>query len=392
MSSERLAILSQTMQAQVESGRIPGAVIAIARRNKVVYLEALGYRDRAAGVPMTTDSLFWAASMTKPMTAAGALRLYEQGKLLLNDPIGKYLPQFGNMQVAHVVTDANGWTIVETVPAIRQPTILDLMRHTSGIVEGLLGSTPVHKMYADAVGDGMTALTGSEFIDRLSRLPLLHQPGAVWHYGWGMDLLGLIVEQITGQPLRTYLQTCLFDPLEMQETGFGVPAEKQAQYVRAFAVDPFSGQPQKLPDLSIARFDSGGAGVVTTAGDYLRFALMLLNKGKWGDQRLLGRKTVDYMTANQLGPEVDASRIGMTDPLLTGYGFGLGLAVRRTAGIAPAPGSIGDFSWSGAGGTCWWADPQEELAVVFMAHTPSRAASRYYSQLMRALVMQAIVD
>ncbi len=184
MSSERLAMLSQTMQSQIESGHIPGAVIAIARRNKVVYLEALGHRDGAAGVPMTTDSLFWAASMTKPMTAAGALRLYEQGKLLLNDPIGKYLPQFGNMQVAHVVTDANGWTIVEAAPAIQQPTILDLMRHTSGIVEGLLGSTPVHKMYADAVGDGMTSLTGAEFIDRLSRLPLLHQPCAVWHYGW----------------------------------------------------------------------------------------------------------------------------------------------------------------------------------------------------------------
>jgi len=364
----------------------------MARRGALVHMEALGYRDASAGVAMTEDTLFWAASMTKPMTVVAALMLHERGELLIDDPMGKYLPEFGAMRVASVVKDASGSAAIETIAAERQPTILDLMCHTSGIVEGFLGTTPVHTLYRDAVGDGMTAFTGAEFITRLSPLPLLHQPGAVWHYGWGLDLLGLIIESITKQSLGSYLRENLFNPLEMHDTSFGVPQDKAARYAKPLPRDPLTGEAQSLPDLSRARFDSGGAGIVTTAGDYLQFARMLAGGGALGDVRVLGRKTVEHMLSDHLGPTVDGRAIAEVGSPLEGYGFGLGVAVRRTRGIAPAMGSVGDVTWPGAGGTYWWVDPKEQLAVVFMAHTPGRAHCRHYHRLIRALVMQTLVD
>jgi CubicO group peptidase (beta-lactamase class C family) len=387
MSSQQLARIAPTLKAEIEAGRLPGAVVAIGRRGSLIYHQAFGYRDPVAGVPMSTDTLFWAASMTKPMTVVGALMLYEQGRLLLNDSLERYLPQFKNMQVAKVVGDT-----IEQVPALQQPTILDLMRHTAGIIEGYLGSTPVHKLYVDAVDDGMTDYTEPEFVERLARLPLFNQPGELWHYGFGLDLLGQIIEGLTGQSLSAYLWAQLFAPLGMTETSFGLPPEKQARYAQPLPTDPATGRPQALPDLSRARFASGGAGVVTTASDYLRFALLLASKGAYAPNPLLGRKTFDYMLADQLGPEVDHSRLAALDPLLAGYGFGLGLAVRRATGIAPTPGSIGEVSWPGAAGTYWWADPREELAVVFMAHAPARARFGRNSQLIRALVLPAVIE
>ncbi len=392
MSSERLADIERTLTDHVERGRLPGAVVAVARRDRLVSFAAIGYRDPARGVPMTTDTLFWIASMTKPLTVVAALTLVEQGKLLLGEPVSAYLPQFGERQVARVVPDAAGEPAIETVPARRQPTVLDLMRHTSGIIAGHLESSPIHRLYADAVGNGMTPYTGAEFLERLSRLPLLHQPGEVWHYSFGIELLGLIVESLTGQPLGAYLRESVFGPLGMADTGFGVPADQWSRYAQPLSPDPETGQPLRLPDLTAARFDSGGAGAVSTVGDYLRFACMLENRGALGDTRVLGRKTVEFMTADQLWPGIDDARIGATDPLSAGYGFGLGVAVRRTTGGASVLGSPGDYSWPGSGGTYWWADPSERLVAVFMAATPTRQARTYYSQLVRALVLRAIVD
>lgn len=390
MSSARLARIGAVLETDIESGRIPGAVLAIARRGKVVYVEAFGWRDKAAGLRMTTDTIFNIASMTKPMTAVGALMLYEQGALLVDDPVAKYLPQFAEMRVATLA--AGGDSITATVPAEKAITIQDLMRHTSGIIYGGRGTTAVHKLYPASSAAAATSLTGDEFLDTLGGLPLLHQPGRVWDYGFGLDVLGLLIERVTRETLGDYLQRHLFQPLGMADTGFFIAPEKAGRYARALPFDPDTGRPQTVgPDATKPlKFECGGGCAVSTADDYLRFALMLLQRGTLGQTRLLSRKTVEYMTADQLGPDV-TNLIGHADPTRADYGFGLGLAVRRTAGIVRLMGSVGDFSWPGASGTNWWADPQEQLAVVFMAHTPG-PARWHYRELINALVYQAIED
>ena len=223
LSSERLARIGATLKADIEAGRIPGAVIAIARHGKLVALDAYGWRDKAAGVAMTTDTIFNIASMTKPMTAVGALMLYEQGKLLIDDPLSKYFPKFVSMRVA--VRDA-GEPTADTVPANRPITIQDLMRHTSGIVYGGRGNTMVHKMYPGGSGDASRDYDGTAFMDKLASLPLLYQPATVWDYGFGLDVLGLTIEQISKQSLGQYLQANLFTPLGMTDTGFSISPEK----------------------------------------------------------------------------------------------------------------------------------------------------------------------
>ena len=390
LSSERLAAIGRMLNADIERGRIPGAVVAIVRKGKLVYFEPFGYRDKAAGVAMTTDTIFNIASMTKPVTAVGALMLYEQGRLLIGDPLEKYFPKFAARQVA--LLDANGRIIVDSAPAANRITIQDLMRHTSGLIYGGRGTTAVHKLYPASSSAAATTMTGPEFLDQLSALPLLYEPGTVWDYGFGLDVLGLVVEQVAGEPLGAYLQERLFKPLGMVDTGFEIPPEKAARYARALPNDPDSGQPQAVtPDLTRPlKFACGGGCLASTASDYLRFAMMLLNKGELGETRVLGRKTVQYMTSDQLGPDV-RNLIEKADPTRADYGFGLGLAVRTTPGIARTMGSVGDFSWPGASGTNWWADPREELAVVFMAHSPG-PIRWHYRQAINALVYQAIVD
>jgi CubicO group peptidase (beta-lactamase class C family) len=389
MSSERLALIAKTVNAEIANGQLPGAVLAIARRGKLVYFETFGYRDKVAGAPMTSDAIFNIASMTKPMVAVGALQLYEQGKLLMDEPVAKYFPKFANMRVA--VMDAKKENIVETVPANRKITIQDLFRHTSGLIYGGRGSTAVHKLYPEGSSQAAAAMTGAEFIDHLSSRPLLYQPGAVWDYGFGLDVLGQVVEQLTEQSLGSYLQQNVWKPLGMADTGFLIPADKAARYAVALPTDPASGNPQSMTPLTQkTKFECGGGCAASTASDYLRFALMLMNKGKSGDARILGPKTVEYMLSNQLGPEVK-NLIVNGDPTRADYGFGLGLAVRTTPGIVRMMGSVGDFSWPGASGTNWWADPHEELAVVWMAHSPGPIRWKY-RQMINALVYQAIVD
>ncbi len=251
MSSERLARISTTLKADIEAGRIPGAVIAIARHGKLVMLDAYGWRDKAAGVAMTTDTIFNIASMTKPMTTVGALMLYEQGKILIDDPLSKYFPKFANMRVA--ARDANGEPTAETVPANRQITIQDLLRHTSGLVYGGRGITLVHKMYPSGSGDASQEYDGTAFLDKLSSAPLLYQPDTVWDYGFGLDITGLIVEQISKQTLGQYLQANLFKPLGMTDTGFSISPDKAARYAKPLPVDPDTGKPQmRSPELTQA--------------------------------------------------------------------------------------------------------------------------------------------
>jgi CubicO group peptidase (beta-lactamase class C family) len=389
LSSERLARIGTVLKADIEAGRIPGAVIAIARHGKLVALDAYGWRDKAANLPMTTDTIFNIASMTKPMTAVGALMLYEQGKLTIDDPLSKYFPKFASMNVA--IND-DGEPTNDIRPATRPITMQDLMRHTSGIIYGGRGTSVVHKMYPAGSSAAAQEYDGARFMDKLATLPLLYQPGTVWDYGFGLDVLGLVIEKVSGQTLGQYLQASLFAPLGMTDTVFAMPAEKAERYARPLPTDPDTGNAQaRTPELTKPlAFECGGGCAASTASDYLRFAMMLMNRGRAGEARVLAPRTVDYMLSDQLGTGIK-NLVGNADPTRAGYGFGLGLAVRTTPGVVKMMGSVGQFSWPGASGTDWWVDPKEELAVVYLSAAPG-PIRWHYRQKINALVYQSIVE
>jgi CubicO group peptidase (beta-lactamase class C family) len=374
------------MRAELDHGTLPGGVIAIAREGKLAYYEAFGDLDPVARIPMPRDAIFSIASMTKPLTAVGALLLYEEGRLMVNEPVAKYLPELAAMRVGLPGCDGSP---AMTEAAAREMTIQDLMRHTAGVSYGR-GNTPLHKLYPISSTWSASKWTGLEFIGQLSRLPLHYQPGSAWEYSLGLDVLGVVIEQVTGMSLREYLHARLFQPLGMCDTGFVVAEDQLARYAKALAHDPVSREPQSLRDgTKLHRFDCGGGCAVSTAIDYLRFAQMLLNGGELDGARILGRKTVEYMTADHLGPEVDASRL-REYPNINGYGFGLGVAVRRGAGISGVMSSRGEFHWAGSTGTYFWVDPTEDLALVFMAHAPG-PIRYYHRQVLHALVLQALI-
>ena len=388
MSSERLARIGAVLEEDIARGLMPGGVIAIARRGRLVALDAYGWRNKGAGIPMTIDSIFPVASMLKPVVSFASLMLYEQGRLLMDDPLSKYFPQFADMRVA--ARDSQGRPTTDTVPAVRPITIQDLSRHTSGTVYGGFGTTVIHKMYPSG-SFAITGMSPEECIDTFAALPLLHQPGEVWDYGFGQDLLGLVIEKISGQTLGEFLQANLFAPLGMTDTSFCVPAEKVARIAHPFPVDPISGQPQVLRAFTTKLcIECGGGCASSTATDYLRFALMLLNKGQSGKTRILGRKTVEYMLSDHLGSKI-ANFIANADPTRADFTFGLGLAIKSTTGMARVMGSPGLFTWPGTTGTDWWADPEEDLAVVYLGATPG-PLRWHYRQKINALVYQAIVD
>ena len=383
LSSARLERLAQAIKQDVDRGRMPGAVVAIARKGKLAYYESFGFVDKAAGMPMPKDAIFALASMTKPMVAVAALMLAEQGELLLNDPIGNYLPELKDMKVA-------GPRGIEA--AHRQPTLQDMLRHTAGVSYGNRGDTPLHKLY-EAKLKSAANQSGAEFLQELGKLPLHYQPGTQWEYSHGLDVTGLAVEAVTKKRLGEFMQERLFGPLGMVDTGFIVPASKQARIAKPLPVDPDTGRPTtfRLP-VTPWQYDCGGGCASGTALDYVRFAQMLLNQGTFEGTRLLSRKTVEYMTSNQLGPNVDVSRLHeFPVEHMDGFGFGLGVAVRTQPGVAGVPGTPGEFMWSGAQGTMFWVDPKEEMVVVFLANTPG-PARRHYRELVKTLVEQAIAD
>jgi len=393
MSSQRLARIAAALEADIGQGRMPGAVIAVARRGKLVYYEAFGFLDKAKGTPMPKDAIFSIASMTKPLVAVAALSLAEENRMLVHEPVGTYLPALANMSVVKFRRDASGGEVMEREAARRQPTIQDLMRHTAGFTYGNQGTTALHKAYPGGSGNVAATMTGAEFIDALSKLPLHYQPGTTWDYSYGLDILGLAIESVTKQPLGRVFQDRLFGPLGMTDTAFTVPTEKSGRIARALAIDVVTGQPQSIRDQTQSwKFECGGGCLTSTALDYLKFAQMLLNRGTLDGTRVLGRKTVEYMTADHLGPGVDTAKLhDFPVEHIDGYGFGLGVAVRRVPGVAGIMGSPGDFRWSGAQGTLFWVDPQEELAVVYMAQTPG-AIRAHYRQVIATLVQQAIVE
>ncbi len=391
LSPQRLARIGRVVNADIERGRLPGMVVAIARKGRLAYYESFGYLDKPAGTPMPKDAIFAIASMTKPMVGVGVMQLVEDTRIQMSDPVSKWFPALGKLPVAVLKTDAAGQAIMEAVAAKRQITVHDLLRHTSGLPYGGRGTTPVHKMFPASSGSAAAEFTGKEFIDRLSRVNLLYQPGSAWDYGFSIDVLGLIIEAESGRTLGAYLNDRIWKPLGMTDTGFVVPPEKARRYARALPNDPDTGKPQAFPDRTKPdKFECGGGCAVSTAADYIRFGQMLLNRGRLGAAQILASRTVDYMTANHLEAGTQ-NYIELADPTKAGFDFGLTMAVRTSAGAPGIMGYPGDYTWSGATGTDFWVSPKEQLVVVFLTAAPG-PIRWHYRRLMNALVYQAIVD
>jgi CubicO group peptidase (beta-lactamase class C family) len=380
LSPEALGRLSAALHDRVAAGHIPGAVALVGRHGKVAYHQSFGMLDPAAGTPMQNDAIFRIYSMTKAIVSVAVMMLWEEGRLLLGDPIGKYLPALAKPNVGVV----EGGTL-QLVPAQRPITIQDLLRHTSGLTYEFRGNTPVHKAYAEA-RIARLRQTNEEQVAGLGTVPLLHQPGTVWEYSRSTDVLGRLVEVIAGTTLGAFLQDRILAPLGMVDSGFSVPEVAQGRIAEPFAKDPENGAEVALINVRRpAIFESGGGGLVASTMDYARFLAMLLNNGRLGGTRLLGRKTVELMTADHLG-----AISGAADLLPPGHGFGLGFAVRKVAGMAPFPGSVGSYYWGGAAGTTFWVDPAERLFAVLMIQAPGQR--EHYRVLFRDLVYAAVTD
>lgn len=360
-SPARLDALTRAIRAEVDAKRMPGVVMIAVRDGRTVYKQVMGVRDPRTGEPMTEDAIFRLYSMTKPVISLAALILVEEGKLAVGAPVSLYVPELKELRLALDKTDASGK--VETAKALRQPTIHDLLRHTSGLTSES-GTTPASREYQRA-GLAADKVDGAKaFVEKLAAMPLAIEPGSRWEYGMSTDLLGVVVERVSGQPLDVFLREKIFGPLGMVDTGFWVEAPKQGRIAEPFELHPANQQPIKLLDIrKRPAFLSGGAGLVSTAGDYLRFARMMLSGGELDGVRIVSRKTIEYMTSDHLGgvPAID---------WIPGYAFGLGVAVRPHNGLATVHGSAGDYWWLGYGGTTFWVDPKERLVAVFLCQAP----------------------
>ncbi|MBK8323811.1 MAG: beta-lactamase family protein [Betaproteobacteria bacterium] len=382
-SKEGLARIDAFFAREIDANRVPGAVVAIARDGKLVHYKAYGYLDKGAGTPMPLDAIFNLASMTKVMAYTGGLVLNEQGRLPLKSRLDEYLPAFKDQKLGVVAGDE-----VKLEPA-KPIYIHDLFRHTSGITYGGRGNTPVHKLYPSGSAPAAAQYTGEEFIAKLASLPLLHPPGTVWDYGFSTDVLGLVVEKVSGKPLGGFLKDTVWDKVKMPDTTFEVPADKRARLARPLPKDPITGKDQQIVALAKPfRFHCGGSCAFSTVGDYLRFAQMLLDGGTIGGQRVLSPKTVATMTSDHLGTGI-RNQVAGVEQHRDGYGFGLGVAVRLHEGIAATPGSKGDYTWNGANGTLFWNDPRERLTVVVGTAAPGEIR-KYYREQMGALVYGAM--
>jgi CubicO group peptidase (beta-lactamase class C family) len=354
---------------EVATGKIPGAVLLIQQHGKPVYLESFGVRDPASSQPMTPDTIFQIYSMSKAITSVAAMMLVDDGKLALDDPVSKYIHSFADAKVGVDPSDEAGKHPLKLEPLKRPITIRDLLRHTSGITYGFFGETVVQRLYADPLlyaGD----FDNAEFADRIAVLPLADQPAVRWNYSHSTDVLGRVVEVASGQTLFQFEKQRLFDPLGMSETTYHLADEtKWPRLAKPFPADRFRVAGIRDPTLP-RRWESGGAGLVSTAGDYARFLQMLLNGGKLDGKRYLKAETVAQMTSDQIGPETGI----LHDPFYfpgPSSGFGLGFAVRT----APPPNTtwpLGEYRWDGAGGSFYFVDPTDDLLVVFMVHAPTQ--------------------
>jgi CubicO group peptidase (beta-lactamase class C family) len=392
LSSERLQRLTDTLKTDIDKRIVPGAVALIARRGKIAYETALGYRDREAGTAMEVDTIFRIASMTKPFTSLSAMMLAEEGNLLIADPVMRFIPEFAGLKVAVASDDASAKTLV-TEPCRRQMTIQDLLRHTSGFTYAHL-TGPLLKQAYEAAGAGDEKHTNAAMTARLATVPLAYQPGTTWQYGMSTDVLGRVVEAASGVDLDRFIVERICEPLGLKDTSFGPIAYARAAQPQ---LDSLTGKRPPMRDPTIrSTWISGGSALLSTAHDYARFCQMLLNGGELDGTRLVSPTTIALMTSDHLTPE---TRRSPSTPVLfgalapspeLGLGFGLGFAVRTHAGRNPLPGSVGDFSWSGITGTYFWIDPKQQLIAILLTQAP--AQRMHYRYLMRTMVYQAIVQ
>jgi CubicO group peptidase (beta-lactamase class C family) len=379
-SQERLQHLETYIKADVAKGLIPGAIITVVRKGKVAYQKSLGVRDVATKEPMTLDTIFRIYSMTKPITTVAAMMLVEEGRLALEEPVAKYIPAFAQVKVGVEKVDASGKASLDLVAPRRPMTIQDLLRHTSGLTYGFFGEGLVKKSYVEA-GISGGDVDNAEFADRIAKQPLAYQPGSTWDYSQSTDVLGRVIEVVSGKSLLAFMKERILDPLGMKDTSFYVtdPA-KYPRIAEPFPNDRTIGAGAVLNDPRVVgKYESGGGGMVSTTADYMRFLQMLLNGGSFEGKRYLSAKTITSMTSNHAGPAagVTPGPYYLPGP---GYGFGLGFAVRTEPGTNSALGSVGEYNWAGAGGTAFWVDPKENMYVLFMMQSPSQRL-RYRSAL-----------
>lgn len=368
-SSAGLARIDAYLKNEIAGNKIPGAIMMIQRNGKTAYFSSFGVRDPGTKDPMTPDTIFRIYSMSKPITTVAAMMLVEEGKLQLDEPLSKYIPAFADVKVGVERKGEDGKTGLDLVPVKRPITIQDLMRHTSGLTYGFFGEGAVKKLYVEAnlqEGD----IDNTVFADRLAKLPLVYQPGSTWDYSQSTDILGRVIEVVSGKSLLQFEKERLLDPLGMTNTSFYVTdAAKQSLIAEPFPTDRKIGAGAEMGDPRVGRkWESGGGGMMSTIGDYARFAAMLANGGTLDGKRYLSPKTIAYMGSNHIGPGsgVAPGPYYLPGP---GFGFGLGFAVRTDAGVSPIQGSAGEMNWSGAGGTTFWVDPKENMFVVFMSQT-----------------------
>ena len=383
----RCTQLLQTLQAQVDVGRLPGAVLLIARQGQVLLHEAIGSLDPASGTPMPLDAIFRIYSMTKPLVSVATMQLVERGKLQLTDPVARYLPAFADVQLGR---------LEQGVLHLQRPraaiTVYDLLRHTAGMTYEFLGQSPVQKMYEEA-GLRITARgqSNAEFAALLARMPLMFEPGSIWEYSRATDVLGALLEVVAGQSLGQLLQENVLGPLGMVDTAFHVPPAQQHRIAQAFAHDPDGGTPMPLIDLTeVPRLESGGGGLGGTVADYARFCQCMLNGGTLHGQRLLSPHTVRFMTADHLGRIGQNRTENAGNMLAPGTGFGLGFSVRLAAGLDTLPGSVGLYSWGGIAGTTFWVDPQQDMFAILMIQAPNQR--EFFRPLFRNMVYAAMLD
>ncbi|MGY8897070.1 MAG: serine hydrolase domain-containing protein [Paraglaciecola sp.] len=385
MSQARLERIEPAMQAFVDEQKLAGTLTLVARKGKVVHVEGVGYRDREAKAPMSEDTIFRIYSMTKPITAVAALTLWEQGKFQMNDPVSKYLPELANLKV-YAGMDGENMVLEDTSKVM---TIKQLFTHTAGFSYGFTQS-PVDKLYQQsALFSGQ--IKRQDLLKEVAKLPLNHQPGSKWNYSIGTDIIGILVERLSGQTLGAYFEQHIFEPLEMDDTGFYVPKDKQDRLAQIYVINqqgqtvPMENEP--LGDyLSAPEIESGGGGLVSTIEDYYTFTQMLLNGGEYQGKRILGRKTVEYMRTNHL-----PTSLIPFEPTSTGEGYGLAMSVTVDEQGANTMGSAGDYGWAGAASTYFRIDPKEQMIVISMTQLmPSSYFS--YNKDFKNIAYQALID
>lgn len=372
LSPQRLERITDYFNAEVANAKISGAVVLIQRHGKQVYLKSFGKIDTVSGEPMTPDAIFRIHSMSKPVTSVAAMMLVDDGKLKLDDPLSKYIPSFATVKVGVETTSENGDPVLKLVPPDRPITIEDLLRHSSGITYGFYGKGLVRKAYSSA--DLFAAGTdNASLAEKIARLPLSEQPGTLWDYGHSMDVLGRVIEVVSGKSLFEFEKERLFGPLGMTDTAYYVadPAKHRRVAEPIPSDKNFRTSSARNPRL-FTKWEAGGSGLVTTIGDFSRFAQMLLNGGELDGKRYLKPETFATMTTNHIAPATGVKRGSYYFPG-DGFGYGLGFGVRTEAGNAtpPPPGSLGEIKWDGAGGTYFWIDRAQDMFVILMIQSPS---------------------